>query len=95
VQVPPQSEFEEQGSPHEGVPPDPAIIFFISALLSFPFMLARLIFCICIFLKFKVNKIVDALAFSIKGVGCQATMWSHCVVPLSFSFRELFQKKIL
>ena len=38
-------------------------MFFISALLNFPFMLARLIFLFAFLFKFKVNKIVYSCSF--------------------------------
>jgi hypothetical protein len=52
VALPPQSRSDPQQPP----PPLPAIIFFISVLLSLPCMFARLIFVVFIFYFLKFNK---------------------------------------
>jgi hypothetical protein len=53
-----QLESELQGSPHSGVAVLPAIIFFISALLSLPWIVERLIFFNCIFCFFKLKNVL-------------------------------------
>jgi len=75
--------------------PLPAIIFFITVLLSLPCILARLIFVVFIFLILKFLKIVYVLAFSIKGFGCQPVVCAYLSSSAGFSVGELFQQKIL